>query len=227
MHHSATRSPATNRRIASSNETSGVAITARQREGDVSNFHFTDNQSRAIRHTGRILLDLIPKVYTGPRIVRILGPDGNAQTVPVNQPAPQPDGQVRIFDLTAGKYDLTVEAGPSYATKRQEAAEQMVELMKAYPAITPLIGDLLVKNLDWPGAEEISDRLKAMLPPQLQGQDPRMQAMQQQMQMMDQQAKQAVAQLQGDLQKCQQQLLEAKTKEEAAQRLERTIGGVK
>lgn len=200
---------------ARSNETSGVAITARQREGDVSTFHFIDNLARAIRHTGRILIDLVPKVYNGPRIVRVIGQDGTAQTVPVNQQTQMPNGAQGIFDLTAGKYDLTVETGPSFTTKRQEAAAQMTEFMRAVPGAAQLIGDLLAKNLDWPGADEIAQRLRTMLPPQLQGQNPQMQQMQQQMQQMDAQAKQAIGQLQQQLAQCQQQLQMAETKAQA------------
>lgn len=190
---------------AASNETSGRAILARQREGDVSTFNFTDNLSRAIRHAGRILADLIPKVYSGPRMMRIIHEDGTNETVAVNgmQP-PQPDPQeqadtqavMRSFDLTAGKYDVTCEAGPSYTTRREEAASQMVEFIRANPASAPIIGDLLAKNLDWPGADEIAERLKKMLPPQLQGQDPQAMAAQQQMQQMAAQIQQLGQQLQ-------------------------------
>ena len=66
----------------------------------------------------------------------------------------------KIYDLTSGRYDLTVSAGPSFASLRQEAASQMIELIRAYPQAAPVIGDLLVKNLDWPGADEIADRLR-------------------------------------------------------------------
>lgn len=181
---------------AKSNETSGRAILARQREGDVSTFNFTDNLSRAIRHAGRVLCDLIPKVYTGPRMMRIIHEDGTNQTVGINgamPPQPTQDEQrdmkavLRTFDITNGKYDVTCETGPSYTTRREEAANQMIEFIRANPAAAPLIGDLLAKNLDWPGADEIADRLKKMLPPQLQGQDPQAMAAQQQMQQMAQQ----------------------------------------
>lgn len=156
---------------ARSNETSGKAILARQREGDINTFHFVDNLARSIKHAGRILIDLIPKIYTGPRVVRILGQDETPEVIKVNQQIETEDGQ-KIYDLTAGKYDLTVEVGPSYNTKRQESAEQMTEMIRAFPAAAPIIGDLLAKNLDWPGADEIAERLKAMVPQQ--GQDPRM-----------------------------------------------------
>jgi hypothetical protein len=158
---------------AASNETSGRAILARQREGDVSTFHFVDNLSRAIRHAGRILIDLIPRVYSEPRILRVLGPGGQPSTVAVNQPAAQVgtgrgDPNLGVYDLAAGQYDLTVEAGPSFTTRREEAANQMIELIRAFPEAAPVLGDLLAKNLDWPGADEIAERLKALLPPQLQ-----------------------------------------------------------
>jgi hypothetical protein len=121
---------------ARSNETSGRAILARQREGDVSTFHFIDNLRRAIEHGGRILIDLIPKVYSGERIVRVLGQDGVASLIQLGRPTMQtaangqspqdPAGSSlsRIFDLSVGKYDLTVETGPSFTTKREEAASQ-------------------------------------------------------------------------------------------------------
>jgi hypothetical protein len=182
---------------AQSNETSGRAILARQREGDVSTFNFTDNLSRAIRHGGRILADLIPKVYSTQRIIRVIGEDGGTQNVPINQQtAPMPDhakelgeqaqGIAHIYDLTSGKYDVTCESGPSYTTKREEAAAQMTEFMRAVPSAGQVMGDLLAKNLDWPGADEIADRLKLLLPPQAQGQNPQLQQAQQQMQGMQQ-----------------------------------------
>ena len=152
---------------ARSNETSGKAIMARQREGDVSTFHFIDNLAKSIAHGGRILVDLIPKIYDTQRVVRTLGIDGTTEPIKVNAPT-QHKGVERIFDLKTGKYDVAVDTGPSFTTKREEAATQMMELLRAFPQAAPMIGDLLAKNLDWPGADEIAKRLKAMLPPQIQ-----------------------------------------------------------
>lgn len=162
---------------ARSNETSGKAIMARQREGDVSTFHFIDNLTRAIRHTGRIMIDLIPKVYTTERIIRILGEDGEPSTVKINPEKPELEGQderkeaMKIHDIRTGRYDLTVTSGPSFTSRREEAATQMIELIRSYPDAAPIIGDLLAKNLDWPGADEISKRLKKMLPPEARDED--------------------------------------------------------
>ncbi|RVI91817.1 portal protein [Sinorhizobium meliloti] len=176
---------------ARSNETSGKAIMARQREGDIATFHFIDNLSRAIRHTGRILIDLIPKVYTEERMIRVMGEDGTQRAVTINSQEPQaqlgPDGKpilddegnplLAVYDLTSGKYDLTVTSGPSFTTRREEAAMQMTEFVRAFPAAAPVIGDLLAKNLDWPGADEIAKRLEKInptnqpqIPPELQEQ---------------------------------------------------------
>ncbi|WP_298966157.1 portal protein [uncultured Roseibium sp.] len=175
---------------ARSNETSGRAIMARQREGDVSTFHFLDNLTRSIRHTGTVVLDLIPHVYNEERIIRVLGEDGTESQQAINQAVPKIDtdgnpmmeevlndaGQpvmqplTRVFDLTVGKYDLVVNAGPSFTSRREEAATQMTEMIRAYPDIAPVIGDLIAKNMDWPGADEIAKRLQKMLPQQLQEQ---------------------------------------------------------
>lgn len=162
---------------ARSNETSGKAIRARQMEGDVSTFHFIDNQTRAIRHTGRILIDLIPKVYSTERIIRELGEDRKSiKATQINkeyEKGKDADGNplMAIHDFRVGRYDLTVSSGPSYTTLREEAAAQMIELIRAYPDAAPVIGDLLAKNLDWPGADEIAKRLEKMLPPQLKDEE--------------------------------------------------------
>jgi hypothetical protein len=197
---------------ARSNETSGRAILARQREGDVSTFHFIDNLSRAIRHTGRIIIDLIPHVYNAARIVRIIGEDGSQQAQAVNQPAPEMDerGQPKvdemgnaimaIHDLTVGKYDLTVSTGPNYTTQRQETADQMMQLIQAYPAAAPLVGDILVKSLDWQGADEIAERIRRMIPPQATGE----QAIPPQVQEMIQEGQAALAELSAENQRLKQ-----------------------
>ncbi len=182
---------------AKSNETSGRAIIARQREGDVSTFNYTDNLSRAIEHCGRIIIDLIPKVYTQDRIIRVLGPQKEVSRIPLGKPTtvPGPDGQPmvdqgtglpisHIYDLARGKYDLTVETGPSFTTRREEAANQMLELIRAFPAAASVLGDLLAKNLDWPGADEIAERLQKLQQAQMGGggPDPKVQEAMQQMQ---------------------------------------------
>jgi len=153
-----------------SNESSGRAIVARQREGDTATYHFQDNLSRAIRHCGRILLDLIPKIYNRERVVRILGLDGEPESVLVNAPTRR-KGAEAIYDLTAGKYDVVVSTGPSYTTKRQAGTDAMLELAKAYPPIMQIAGDLLVKSMDWPGAEALAERLQMALPPELKPKD--------------------------------------------------------
>jgi hypothetical protein len=153
---------------ARSNETSGKAINARKVEGDVSTFHFIDNLAKSIAHGGRILVDLAPKIYDTERVIRIIGADGETKNVPLKKPT-EHKGVERIFDLGVGKYDVAVDTGPSFTTQREETAQQMMELLRAYPQAAPMIGDLLAKNLNWPDADVISKRLKAMLPEHMRG----------------------------------------------------------
>jgi hypothetical protein len=180
---------------ARSNETSGRAINARKAEGDTSTFHFLDNQARAIRHTGRIIIDLIPHVYNKARIVRVMGVDKTPQNVQINQQIPQQDGTNAIYDLTVGKYDLTVDTGPSFQTRREESAYGMTELVRAYPPAAAVIAPRLAKAQDWPDSEEIAKDLEAISPLANQ-QNPQMQQMQQQLQQMQQQMQQMGQQLQ-------------------------------
>lgn len=146
------------------NETSGVAIRQREAQGDTATFVYTDNLSRAIAHVGRIIVDLIPTIYDTSRIVRVLGEDGTDKQVPVNVPSAE---DRLLNDLTIGKYDVQVEAGPSFGTKRQEAVETMMEMIQAFPGAGPVLGDIIARNMDWPDADKVADRLKAMLPPQI------------------------------------------------------------
>lgn len=157
-----------------SNETSGRALFLRQKQADTNMFHYQDNLNRSIRHCGRIIIDMIPKVYNKPRIARILGEDGAAKTVRLNPNLPQASAGTdnpaidSVFNPTIGQYDVVCDSGPSYATKRDEAAQMMLTLTQANPSLFGIIGDVMVRNMDWPGADEIAKRLQAMLPPQIQ-----------------------------------------------------------
>lgn len=148
---------------ARSNETSGRAIIARQREGDVGTFVYIDNLALAISYAGRILVDLIPRIYDSTRIVRVLGEDDEEMFVALNQPATDEGGQeILLNDLSVGEYDVVVDTGPSFSTKREEAAENMMSLINSVPQAGLAAADLIVKNMDFPGAEEISKRLRKL-----------------------------------------------------------------
>jgi hypothetical protein len=153
---------------AKSNETSGRAILARQQEGDVSNYHYSDNLERALHYAGRILIDLIPKIYDSERVIRIMGDDDEEEFVPINKVMYAVDGTPRMLnDLSAARFDVRVSIGPSYSTRRMESAASMLEFLKVQPAAAPVIGDLIAKNMDFPGAEEVAKRLRNLVPPQV------------------------------------------------------------
>lgn len=164
---------------AQGNEQSGLAITARQRESDNANFHYVDNLGRAIRHAGRVLVDLIPKIYDTERVIRILGEDESEEMVRINAQPEMPEkdenGIRNIYRLDAGRYDVTVTVGPGYATKRMEAADYIVQLTQSVGGLDPIAAKALtmlaVKNMDWPGAEEAMEIIKKTLPPELVGED--------------------------------------------------------
>jgi hypothetical protein len=159
-----------------SNETSGRAIMARQREGDTATFHYVDNLARAVRHIGRIILDMIPRIYDTQRIALILGEDDSQSNVTIDPEHPQAMteyrdemGEIkRIFNPNIGTYDIYTTTGPSFTTRRVEAVDAMTAMTQANPQLWQVIGDLLIKNMDWPGAEEMADRMKLTLLPAVQ-----------------------------------------------------------
>lgn len=154
-----------------SNESTGVAIQRRAQQAQTSNFHYIDNLSRSIRHAGRILLEIIPKIYDTERVVRIINPDDEEELVVINQVFKTDEGEMIKNDLSLGKYDCTVSTGPSYTSKRQEAVDSMLGLVQRNPQLANYISDLLVKNMDWAGADEIAERLKRTIPPEVLGDD--------------------------------------------------------
>jgi hypothetical protein len=199
-----------------SNEQSGKAIIARQRESDVATYHFADNLSRSITHVGRIILDMIPRIYDTPRILRVLGEDGEPRNVgiaPDGQPLPNAQNFDKIYDLSVGKYDVVVTTGPSYATKRVEAAESMLALTQANPQIMQGAADLLVESLDIPNADVIAKRLKKIISSQSPGlieeeedeEVPDLRPQVQQMEQLIEQAAQQIEALQGQLAQAEQE----------------------
>ncbi len=179
-----------------SNERSGKAILARQREGDVGTYHYGDNLARGVRHVARQLVDLIPRIYDTQRIARIIGEDGETKMVKINPDQQQPVNKIvdqqgivieKIYNPGVGKYDVVAITGPGYATKRQEALEAMAQLLQGNPQLWAVAGDLFVKNMDWPGAQEMSKRFAKTIDPKFlsDGEDnPALQAAQQQIQAM-------------------------------------------
>ena len=180
---------------AQSNERSGKAILAREKQGDTGTYHFVDNLARAIRYITRQIVDMTPKIYDTERIARIIGEDGETSSVRVNPQQPEPVRKIenqqgimieKIYNLGVGKYDVCVTTGPSYATKRQEALEGMGTMLQGNPELWAVAGDLFIKNMDWPGAQEMSKRFAKTIDPKLLSDqdDPALQAANQQMEAM-------------------------------------------
>ena len=191
------------------NERSGRAILAREKQGDTGTYHYVDNLARAIRHITRQLVDMIPKIYDTERIARIVGIDGEVDMVKINPEQPEPVKEIRdvetgiliekVYNPGVGKYDVVVTTGPSYMTKRQESMDAMSQILQGNPQLWSVAGDLFVKNMDWPGAQELAARLAKTIDPKLLengDKDPALQAAEQQIQAMGQEMEQMYAMMQ-------------------------------
>lgn len=166
-----------------SNETSGRAINARQREGDIASITFYDNGNAAVLEAGDVMNQLISQIYDGTRIVRIIGEDEKLKFLKINDPA-----DPKSPDLSVGRYDVALSTGASYTTRRVEAAQAMMEAVQVWPQLLQVAGDLVAKAQDWPGADDLAERLKKTIPQQFldpdeqQQPDPEVQQMQMEMQ---------------------------------------------
>jgi hypothetical protein len=181
------------------NERSAKAIVAREKQGDTGTYHYVDNLARAIRHLTRQIVDIIPKIYDTQRIARIIGVDGEVDMVKFNPMQQEPVKEIRdmdtgaliekIYNPSVGVYDVMVTTGPGYMTKRQEALDAMSQILQSNPQLWAVAGDLFIKNMDWPGAQEMAQRFKKILDPKVLSegdQSPEMMAAQQQIEAMTQ-----------------------------------------
>jgi hypothetical protein len=190
---------------AAGQETSGVMVQRRQQQSDRSNFHFYDNLCRSIRHTGRIILDLIPHYYDTQRVIRIIGEDGVPDSVTINQKQMNEQGIITatLNDVTVGEYDIVIDTGPGYQTKREEAAQNMLGLLGTPlgEKVAATADDIVVRQFDWPGADQIAERLAAANPIAM--------AEKQMPENIPDDVKAIIAQLQGQNQQLQQALQQA------------------
>lgn len=158
------------------NERSAKAIVAREKQGDVGTYHYVDNLARAIRYVTRQLVDIIPKIYDTQRIARIIGVDGDVQMAKIDPTQQEPVREIRdqtgaliekIYNPSVGTYDVMVTTGPGYMTKRQEALDAMSQILQSNPQLWTVAGDLFIKNMDWPGAQEMAKRFRKILDPKV------------------------------------------------------------
>ena len=207
---------------ATSNERSGKAIMARERQGDTGTYHYVDNLARAIRHITRQIINLVPKIYDTQRVARIMGEDGEPDSAKIDPMQQEPVKRIvdqngleidKIYNPSVGTYDVMVTTGPSYMTKRQEALESMGQLLQGNPQLWAVAGDLFIKNMDWPGAQEMAKRFAKTIDPKLMedgDKDPALQAAEQQMQAMAQEMEQMHTMLQNVSKSMEAQDLERK-----------------
>ena len=220
------------------NERSGRAILARQQEGDTGTYHFVDNLGRATRHVARQLVDMIPHIYDTQRIARIIGVDGEVGMAKINPQQPEPVKKIvdqagnvieKIYNPSVGVYDVVITTGPSYLTKRQEAVEAMANILQTSPQLWEVAGDLFIKNMDWPGAQEMAARFKKIIDPKVLAEDdksPELQAAEQQVEAVSQQLEEAMGLLNNVQSSMDAQELRIKAYEAETKRIAATSAGM-
>lgn len=155
---------------------SGKAIQAEQAMGDRGSYVYQDNLQKSIAYTGIILVDMIPRIYDAERVVMIVKPDDTLEEITINQVDPnqavrdtginldvtdQQTGKTFLLnDISQGRYSVSVKSGPSFAIKRQETVNQLVQLAQGNPVFSELMLDLIIKNMDLNNNEEIESRIR-------------------------------------------------------------------
>lgn len=170
-----------------SRDRSGKAIQALQQQSDASTSNYMHNLAQiSMTYEAKVILDMIPRVYDRPgRIARILDMEDESRTVVLNAPFFESDGmpvradvpqlpmgaganvvpfrpraQPKRYDLTKGRYGVSVSIGKSYQTRLEQGADEIGQILQAQPQLMPLIGPIYFKFRDFPGAKELSEILK-------------------------------------------------------------------
>ena len=184
---------------------SGVGIQRLKAQGEVATYHFPDNLARGLKYEAKLLIDLIPKIYTKERVMRVLGIDGQAQmaTLAPDMPGayaevPSDEAIQRIFNPNVGRYDVAIDTGPSFQSQRQESQAVMVELARSDPSLMQKAGDIIVRSMDFQDADKLAERLAKTLPPGLAdekgGKDQQVAQLTQQLQQLQQESQQHIEQ---------------------------------
>lgn len=142
---------------------SGKALNSEKMQSDNATFHYYDNLTRSINMVGKIILEWLPKIYDTERVVRIIGEDGRPDQVSVNEK----DALGAVMnDLSIGVYDVVMDTGPGYNSKRLEAVDTFMQLLSTPlgEEVAKVGADLAVRSMDFPGAEVLADRLAAANP---------------------------------------------------------------
>lgn len=207
---------------------SGKAITALQGQSELGTSNYSDGVMRALVYAGELAVEILPKITRPGQILHLLGMDDEPQQVIAGQRfvmqdgKPQPfnpqdpamaaikEGEIQFFDLTKGKYAVTVIVGKGEPTKREEAAAILGELIGHLPPEMAMVATPdYVEQLDFDGSHAMAEKLRKALPPQLQAQEDDGS--------IPPQAKQMIQQLQMELQKAQQIIATDGAKEQVKQ----------
>ena len=139
----------------------GKAIQTLTENGMKTNLHFSNNMVLGIRTLGEKIINLIPIIYDTPRVVRIIGADGTPDLIKINALLTKGKMKGKMHDIAncVGCYGVVVDTGQSYATKKSQQADQMLQFVQAFPQLSPFIMDLIAKDMDWDNSHALAERI--------------------------------------------------------------------
>lgn len=153
---------------------SGRKVIALQQQADAGTSNYLQNLANiAMRYEARIYLAWIPFIYDRPgRVTQILGgEDEKPRAVMLGKPfttddkgRPVPaapgDPAAKLYDLSKGKYTVSVSIGKSYQTRAQEGRDSLADLIPRLPPEAQLVLiPTWLKFLDSPGSKEAAELL--------------------------------------------------------------------
>ncbi len=164
---------------------SGRAKQAEIQQSELGAANYGAGVMMALVCLDNMIVEILPKITRPGQVLHILGADDKTDKVIVGQHFKKEGGEVipltpeeaqslgpgvaQFFDPGKGRYAITAKIEKGSATKREEGAAALGELIPHLPPEMAAVATPdYVEQLDFEGSHGIAEKLRRALPPQLQ-----------------------------------------------------------
>ena len=146
---------------------SGKAVELVQGKLDMQTFIYVSNMSKAIKRSGEIWLSMAKDILVDEgRKMKGVNEQGEVEPIELLKPMTGDSGKVENEnDLSEANFDVSVDVGPSSASKRQSTVRSLTGMMQISqdPETLQVLGAMAMMNMEGEGIGEVRDYFRAKL----------------------------------------------------------------
>lgn len=129
---------------------------------DTQSYIYMDNMAKSMRRAGVVWLSMAREVYGSDTPMRIVNEDGTDDVALMNGAVidRQTGEEVALNDLSQGNYEVTVDVGQSFATRRDATVKSLLSMLALIPPSTPkhdLVSSMILDNMDGEGIDDLKE----------------------------------------------------------------------